>query len=185
MKITFVTTNKHKFAEVQDILKDFPIDLEWLNMKYDEDHEDGIELTAKKAAKKLADELNKPIILEDTGLFFEAYPNFPGSAPKFVFNTLGYKGLLKLLDGENRNAYFQTVAAYCEPGKEPIIFDGIMKGRFAEKILNEDKDAMPYDRFFIPEGHSKTISDMTLMEKSALSQRGIAFKSFGEYITDK
>lgn len=182
MKITFITTNKHKFEEVADILKNYPIELEWLNMKYDEDHEDGIEETAKKAAKKLADELQKPIVLEDTGLFLEAYPGFPGPAPKFVFNTLGYKGMLKLLEGESRNAYFKTVAAFCEPGKEPITFEGTMNGHFTEKIYNEDRDAMPFDRFFVPEGHSKTISDMTLAEKTAISQRGISFKAFGEHI---
>ena len=44
---------------------------------------------------------------------------------------------------------------------------------------------MPYDRIFIPEGKSKTISDMTLQEKNSLSQRAEAFKKFGEYIINK
>jgi XTP/dITP diphosphohydrolase len=183
MKLTFITTNKHKFEEVKDILKDYPIELNWLNTKYDEDHEAGIEETAKKAAKIMAEKMNKPIVLEDTGLFFEAYDGFPGSIPKYAFNTLGYKGLLKLLDGESRKSYFKTVAAYCEPDKEPIIFEGKMNGHFTEKIYNEDRDAMPYDRFFIPDGFQKTISDMTIEEKSAFSQRGKAFKALGEYLT--
>lgn len=185
MKVTFITTNKHKFEEVQDILKDYPIEVEWLNMKYNEDHEDGIEVTAKKAAKKLADELQKPIILDDTGLFFDAYPEFPGAAPKFVFNTLGYKGLLKLLEGEPRGAYFETVAAYCEPDKAPVLFKGVMKGSLTEKIYHEDDEVMPYDRFFIPENCDKTISDMTMADKTAISQRGTAFKAFGEYMKKK
>jgi XTP/dITP diphosphohydrolase len=182
MKVTFISTNKHKFKEVKDVLKEYPIDLEWLEMKYDEDHEDGIEETAKKAAEKLANELKKPIILEDTGLFFEAYPGFPGPAPKFIFNTLGYKGILKLLDGERRGAYFKTVAAYCKPNEKPVVFEGIMKGHFANEVFNEGKDVMPYDRFFIPEGFDKTISDMTIAEKTAISQRGKAFRAFGEFV---
>ena len=91
MKIVFITTNKGKFEEVESLFKDYDIKLEWVNRKYEEDSDDTIGDTAKKAAKKLADELNKPIILENTGLFFEAYEGFPGSAPKFVFKPLAIK----------------------------------------------------------------------------------------------
>jgi len=41
---------------------------------------------------------------------------------------------------------------------------------------------MPYDRIFIPEGESKTISDMTMEEKNTLSQRSKSFREFGDYI---
>ncbi len=185
MKISFVTTNKYKFEEVQNILKDSPIELEQLVMEYEENHDEGIERIAYDASKKLANELNKPIILEDTGLFFEAYNGFPGALPKFVINTLGFKGIFKLLDGESRKAYFKTVAAYCEPGGEPVIFEAVMKGEITKEIHNQDKDEMPYDKIFIPEDEKKTISDMTMEEKNALSQRAKAFLKFGEYISQK
>ncbi|KPJ55228.1 hypothetical protein AMJ47_01220 [Parcubacteria bacterium DG_72] len=185
MKIIFITTNKHKFEEVRDILKDYPIELEQLSMEYEENHDSGIEEIAGAAARKLATEIGKPIVLEDTGLFFEAYNNFPGALPKFVFNTIGYKGIFKLLEGESRKAYFKTIAAYCEPNKEPVLFGGIMRGGITNKIYNKDKEAMPYDRIFIPENESKTISSMTLEEKNALSQRAESFKKFGNYIVKK
>ncbi|MBT4277911.1 XTP/dITP diphosphatase [Candidatus Falkowbacteria bacterium] len=183
MKIVFVTTNKHKFQEVRDVLKDYPVELEQLDMEYEENHDDQIEDIARDAVKKLANELNKPVILEDTGLFFEAYDGFPGALPKFVYNTLGYKGIFKLLENEKRDAYFKTVAAYCKPGEEAVLFEGVMKGVITEKVYNQDKDAMPYDRIFIPEGKTKTISEMSLEEKNSFSQRAKAFKEFGEYIT--
>jgi inosine/xanthosine triphosphate pyrophosphatase family protein len=41
---------------------------------------------------------------------------------------------------------------------------------------------MPYDKIFIPEGKTKTISDMAVEEKNSFSQRAQAFKKFGEYI---
>ena len=184
MKIAFITTNKGKFEEVESLFKDYNIALEWVNRKYEEDSDDSIEDTAKKAAKKLANELNKPIILEDTGLFFDAYEGFPGPSPKFVFKTLGYKGIFKLLDGISRKAYFQTFAAYCEPGSEPLLFSGKMKGKIAKKIYNlkKDFDFMPYDRIFVPEGESVTISDMTMEEKNRLSQRSKAFRKLGDYL---
>ncbi len=182
MKIYFVTTNKHKFEEVKDILKDYPIELEHLEMEYEENHDESIDIIARNAAKKLADKLNKPIVLEDTGLFFEAYNNFPGALPKFVINTIGFKGIFKLLEGESRKAYFKTVAAFCEPEKEPNLFEGVMRGKITTKIYNEDKDTMPYDKIFIPEGRDKTISDMSLEEKNQFSQRAQVFRKFGEFI---
>ena len=184
MKITFITTNKHKFEEVENILKDYSIKLEHLNMEYEENHDIKIEEVARNAAKKLAIELNKPIVLEDTGLFFKAYEGFPGALPKFAINTLGYKGIFKLLAGENRIAFFKTVAAFCEPGKEPVLFEGIMHGTITEEIHNPNSDTMPYDKIFIPEGEDQTISDMTMDKKNSFSQRAQAFKKFGEYITE-
>lgn len=185
MKIKFITTNKHKFEEVRDILKDYPIELEQLDMEYEENHDDKIEEIARDAARKLAKELNEKIILEDTGLFFEAYKDFPGALPKFVYNALGYKGIFKLLENEKRSAYFKTVAAYCEPGQEPILFEGFMHGIISEAAHNQDIDVMPYDRIFIPEGKNVTISGMELKEKNLFSQRAEAFRKFGEYIAGK
>jgi len=190
MVLTLVTTNKHKFEEITDILKPFSIELSWLNRKYDEDNDYAIQEIAKMAAKKLADELKTPIVLEDTGLFLEAYPGFPGPGPKFAINTLGYKGFFKLLQGESPNAYFQTFAAYCEPGKEPLTFEGRMDGYFIDEIRNPNKDMMPYDHFFVPKGYgNKTLSEISMQEKSSISQRGEAFRKLGEYLniqnTDK
>jgi len=188
MKIAFITTNRSKFDEVQNLFKDYGIDVEWVNRKYEEDNEDPIEETARKASKKLADKLNMPIILEDTGLFFEAYDGFPGQSPKFVFKTLGYKGIFKLLESETRKAFFQTSAAYCEPNNEPRLFNGIMKGEITAEIYNADNrefDFMPYDRIFIQEGEEVTISDMTMEKKNTLSQRSKAFRKLAEFLQTK
>jgi len=182
-KIYFVTTNKHKAEEAAAVMKGFDIEVEQIDMEYEENHDESLEQIAISAAKKLAGELKKPIVVEDTGLFFRAWPGFPGALPKFVFNTLGYKGIFKLLAGVDRAAYFQTVLAYCGPNGKPITFSDTMEGEITEQVFNEDKDAMPYDRIFIPDGERKTISDMTIAKKNSFSQRGKAFCQLGEYLT--
>lgn len=184
MKIYFITTNKHKFAEVKAVLEDYPIELKHIDMEYEENHDLGMEGISKAAAKKLADELKKPVVVEDTGLFFEAYPGFPGPFPKFVINTLGYKGVFKLLEGETRKAYFLTVAAFCMTGKKPVTFDGIMKGEITNKVFNIEKDDMPYNRIFIPDRADRTISHMNMDERNKYLQRAKAFRKFGEYIKE-
>ncbi len=182
MKLTFITTNKHKVEEGKAALKEFGIELEQLNKEYDENKEDSLHEVVKKAAKKLAAELNKPIIVEDTGVFFNAYEGFPGAMPKFVFNRIGYEGIFRLLEGKDRYGYFVSVIGYCEPGKEPLIFEGKCEGKFINKVKCKNKDVLPYCRIFVPKGQKKTTAEMTVEEKNKVSHRAIAFKKLGELL---
>lgn len=185
MRIAFVTTNKHKFSEVQAILRPYPIELIHVDRGYPENHDASLEKIAHGAARALAAELNQPLVLEDTGLFFAAYPDFPGALPKFVFQALGYRGIFKLLAGETREAHFKTVAAFCEPGSEPVLFTGTMHGTITNEVHDHRADVMPYDKIFIPHGCNTTISAMTMAEKNALSQRAAAFTEFGNHIAQR
>lgn len=184
LKLAFVTTNRHKFEEVKRILSEFNIDAEWVNEDLLEP-EGKLEFIAEHKAKHAAEKLKRPVAVEDTGIFFEAYNNFPGTNPKFVFNGIGFDGILRLLEGKSRKAYSKTIAAYCEPGKKPMLFEGIMKVTMADKVHNPEKDSMPYDHLFIPEGYDITISDMTLKEKNTFSQRAKAFRKLGGYLSEK
>jgi XTP/dITP diphosphohydrolase len=184
-KIAFVTTNKHKFEEIDAVLREFGIELEHLDVDYPEDKEKEMKEISLEAAKNLANELNKALFVENTGLYFNAYNNFPGAQPKFVYNSLGFDGILKLLEGVDRSAYFKTVVAYCEPDGEPISFEGIMTGQISDVVYSGDKDAMPYDHIFIPDNYQKAIVDINMEEKNSFSQRGKATRLFGEYLNNK
>jgi len=181
-KLTFITTNKHKAQEIAAILRDYGIEIEQVIMEYEESKEDAMEAVSKKAAKFLADKLNKPLIVEDTGLFFKAYNNFPGAQPKFVIKAIGFDGIFRLLKDKDRSAYFKTVIGYCEPGQEPIIFQGELPGKIIEEVIEPETEAMPYDHIFVPEGLDKAVVQLTLEEKNAISQRGKAARKLGEYL---
>src|SRR5688572_25399189 len=141
--IAFVTTNPHKFKEVSVILAGYPLKLEHVNEDYEENHDASLEDVARDSARLMSERLNRPVVVEDTGVFFDAYKGFPGALPKFVFNTLGYRGILKLLEGEKRGVQMVTIAAYCKPGSEPVTFKGTLRGVITEKVHDEDKDTMP------------------------------------------
>lgn len=185
MEVVFVTTNTHKFQEVSSVLEEYPVTLTHQNQEYEENHDVGLEEIVRTAVVRLAEELQQPVVIEDTGLYFEAYEGFPGALPKFVINTIGIRGVFKLLDGEVRGAYFKTVAGFCEPGQQPVLFDGVMRGVITDKEYNKEKDVMPYDRIFVPEGKDVVISSMTIKEKNEFSQRAQAFRKFGEYMRSK
>jgi len=105
MRITFITTNKHKFVEVSQLLRGYQIELEHLDQSYEENHDTSLEEIARNASYTMAYALQQTVVLEDTGLFFEAYDGFPGALPKFVFATLGYQGIFKLLEGGGQETH--------------------------------------------------------------------------------
>lgn len=183
MKLIFVTSNKHKVEEIGFELEKYGIELEQSNIGYEENKDESMVEVAKRASKQLAEKLRKPVIMEDTGLFFSAYNNFPGAMPKFVFNGIGFEGIFRLLEGKDRSAHFKTVIGYCEPNNEPIIFEGEMFGAIIDQVREPEKEGMPYARIFVPDGKKLTCIEMEKEEKSSVSQRSKAARKLGEYLT--
>lgn len=184
MRLIFVTTNRHKAEEVAKILEPYGIKVTQKAKDYPEVHELGVEGIARKAAKDLAEELGEAVCVEDTGLFFDAYPGFPGPLPKFVLQTLGFDGIMKLLENKEREAEWRCAVGYCEPGGDPEVFVGTLEGRIAESVDTSNPDPMGYDPIFIAEGHDSQLSSMTTEEKNRISHRAEAFRKLGRELAD-
>jgi XTP/dITP diphosphohydrolase len=175
MIIYFATSNKYKFEEVNPLFKKNNIKLRQLNIEKPELKDKSAEEIVKYAAEFLANKHNKNIIVEDTGIYFKAYKDFPGVHSKWIFLTIGYEGILKLLEGKNKEAYFKTVVGYCAPRKKPIIFYDTLKGNISKEVKCLDKDVMPYERIFIPKKFNKTLAEVH-EKKGEFSHRIKAFK---------
>ena len=190
MDIYFVTGNRHKVEEAEIALKDTEIKIHILDAKKIEPDDWKLEEVAAKNSKRIAEETGKTIIIEDTGVFFEGFEDFPGSRPKRWFDKLGYEGLLgkfnvgKKDEVKNRNAFFRTVIGYCEPGKEPILFSEEFHGKIAKEIKGINADVMPYERIFIC-GDGKFLFEYSREEKNKISHRAKAFKKFKEFLLSK
>jgi len=180
-KIIFVSSNSGKIEEISKHLKNFSIEVEGKILEMPEISSDNQEEVAKEKAKYAARIAGKTVITEDTGVYFEAYKNFPGTHPKFIFETIGYEGIMKLLERKNRKAFFKTVVSYCESGKEPKVFIGICKGTITEKVIGESHPRLPYDSIFIPDGDSRVFAEMTKEEKAKYSHRAKAMEEFAKW----
>lgn len=184
MDVYLASGNKHKVTEIQTILKPFGVTVHLLETTSEkiEPKEWPLEKVAAENAKRIAEQVGKPILVDDTGCFFDAYHDFPGAQARWSFERLGYKGLLKLLDGETRKARFRCAAAVCFPGEEPHVFVGEMKGSIAEGPVDIEKDTFPYERIFVIEGHDVPICRISKEEKHKHSHRGNAFRQVGEFL---
>ncbi len=179
MEIYFATGNLNKVKEVSQILKDLEgITLKHVNYNYPE-IQGSLEEVAEFGVKYLYDILKKPVIVEDSGFFIDYLSGFPGPYSKYVQETIGNEGILKLLESvedDNRTAYFKTVVGYCDENGVKL-FIGKVSGRVSKEIRNKGY-GFAYDSIFIPKGESRTFGEMTTEEKSEISHRKKAFEKF-------
>ena len=157
-KITYVTGNWAKILSARQILEPLGFEVEQVKLDVPELQDDLIENVAKYSAKWASDKLKTSVLKNDSGICIDALNGFPGPYTHYVDDTLGEDGILKLLEGvENRDAHFEEVLAYCEYGKEPVVFKSITKGKIA--IEKSGKYGWSWDFIFVPEGTDKTLGN--------------------------
>ena len=182
----FATGNEYKFAEVKDILKDYPLIVEQIDAKGKEIQSDSIEEIARESATNAAAVTKSPIFVEDTGLYIQNLNRFPGPYAAYVNNTIGLQGILILMKGvKEREAAFRSAVAFAAPGIATMSFTGELKGKITS--LPRGSGGFGYDSIFEPfEGNGKTLGEMSISDKSMISHRAIAVRKFGQwYVSGK
>ncbi|MDP2973551.1 MAG: non-canonical purine NTP pyrophosphatase [Candidatus Diapherotrites archaeon] len=181
----FVTGNTYKFQEIEAVLAEYEIELKHHKMALQEIGSDDLKEIALHKAKQAFAKLTTPLIVDDTGLYFEAYKGFPGPNTKFIFNTLGYEGILKLLAGKNRKAYSHSIICFIEDVHRYKFFEGKLFGSITNKVIRPNTDTMPFNRIFKPEGEKRVIAQMGEKEKLAILPRTIAARKLAAWLKEK
>ncbi len=183
MQITVVTSNQGKFIEIKDILSKYNIRA---SQSIFDTKEEGTTLEERclSKAKHAYSVLKKPLIVDDSGLFFKAFDNFPGPFPKKVFTELGFDGIMKKIEGKNREAYFKAMVCYIDQ-KSHNLFSGIVNGKISEKVYDGGHESLPYDRIFIPEGHRVPFCKISDLEKNKISHRAKAVEKFAKWMLEE
>ncbi|MBI3036289.1 non-canonical purine NTP pyrophosphatase [Candidatus Woesearchaeota archaeon] len=174
-----VTSNERKLEEFRELLKG--LNFEVLKTEKPELRSDDICEVAKTAAKAICGKIQKPVVVEDSGLFIDALKGFPGTCTAYAFKRIGNRGILELMKGvKNRRCWYKSAVGYCEPGKEPACFLGSEEGRISER--EKGKGGWGQDPIFVPKGKSRTYGelrkkgDVNLFRKEAIEK----LKSFLE-----
>ena len=181
--ITFITGNEHKVIEAENIFKDYGIELEHIDLGYEEP-QGTLEEVALSGAKYASRKLDKPVIVEDAGLFIKALNGFPGTYSHYVQDTIGNRGILKLLKGtDDRYAEFRSVIGYCAPNSEPKTFLGKVEGEIA---VEEKGDlGFAFDPLFYVPSLDKTFGELTTEEKNQFSHRKNSLIKFIEWYSSQ
>jgi inosine/xanthosine triphosphate pyrophosphatase family protein len=93
MKIQyFATTSDHKLREVNHILG---YDLEKIHLELTEPQEMDVEVIARAKAEEAFQKIGKPVLVEDTGWYFDVWNGLPGAFAKFFYVGRGLRGNTK------------------------------------------------------------------------------------------
>ena len=116
---------------------------------------------------------NVPVLVEDTGLSIEAWNGLPGALIKWFLKSVGPSGICEMLKQfPSTRATAETAIAVCDG--EVYVFSGKVSGCIAAKPMGEG--GFGWDSIFIPDGATRTFSQMEPQEKDAYSMRRLALE---------
>lgn len=187
-KLIFATNNKHKLAELRNLLdKEYnvmsPADFGF-NEEVPEDFET-LKENALQKAKYINDRLLYNCFADDTGLEIEALNGAPGVySARYAGESCSFednvKKVLEQMKGfNNRRACFRTVICLIYNKKE-YFFEGVIKGEIIRK--NDGSAGFGYDPVFKPDGYSSTFAEMSMEEKNKISHRAIAAGKLADFL---
>ena len=163
MKAYFITGNRNKAKEIQAIANEVSpnIEIDMLPLEKIEIQDIDTRRVAAYAAAVIAAQTNeRPILLEDTGLYLDALDGFPGAFIKWVLEAGGNELLLKML-GRKRNrsaTYRVTVACVCS-NERRLTFDGGLRGKIPRRLSGGG--GIGFAKSFFPEGYEKLLAEMS------------------------
>ncbi|MBW4654655.1 MAG: non-canonical purine NTP pyrophosphatase [Kaiparowitsia implicata GSE-PSE-MK54-09C] len=167
----FVTHSRHKLAEAERYmgrkLKHFGLDLPELQSV-------DVEEVAVHKVKHANHVLKRPVLVDDTGLYIDAWNGMPGALVKWFMQRVHDQGICDMMrQFEVRSARAKTVLATCD---ETLInvYIGVVEGSIASEPRG---DGYSWETIFIPYGHTKTLAEMTDDEKDPVSVRRLAFEA--------
>ena len=173
------TSSDHKYAEAKEIIDEYGIQLERLNIERVEIQADDPEVIAEFSLQVL--DVEVPILIEDAGIYIDKYGGFPGPYSSYALRTIKNEGILKLMkNDEDREAKYISAVAYRD-GDTSVTFRGEVEGWITQE--ERGTKGFGYDPIFVPaEGDGRTFAEMSAEEKSAISHRARAFRKLAEWL---
>jgi XTP/dITP diphosphohydrolase len=181
MRILFATSNPNKVDEASAVLGQSGHRVEQLLVDgmppdFEEPKELGLEAVA---AAKIEQALGlirgteferSAVMVEDSGIFLDAFEDWPGAESSDVEREIGLGGVLSMLaDGRQRGAEYRAVAIVSD-GTETWRGTGVCRGRISQTVRGNQ--GFGYDPIFIPdEGDGRTFGEWGEGKNSEITHR--------------
>lgn len=193
MDIILATRNPSKAEQIQAVFTGTDIKVSTLSDTRVEGQavEDGdtLEENSLKKARYVWDRTHRWVIADDTGVFIDALGGIPGvHAATWAGNVSTEEamhfilGKMKDIPAEKRTVTFRTLATVISPEGTVTTFNGEAPGKILEAPRGTIQPNMPYSPLFIPDGQTKTWSEMSIEEENIISHRGRAFRQVRDFL---
>jgi XTP/dITP diphosphohydrolase len=189
MKLVFATQNKHKAAELQQLMPRHIIVQTLQDIGCHDDIPETAETLLGNAQQKshyVYEKFQVNCFADDTGLEIDALNGEPGVySARYAGNQKDAEDnmnlvLTKLKGTKKRTARFRTVISLIINGEEKH-FEGTVEGEITTE--KSGQEGFGYDPIFKPNGYGITFSEMTVDEKNKISHRGIAVRKLIDYLS--
>ncbi|BDC34209.1 hypothetical protein Noda2021_01670 [Candidatus Dependentiae bacterium Noda2021] len=185
-ELYYVTGNRGKFEMVKNFLASHT-ELSVKNIDLDLLEEQTLDLKqiAISKAEQAWSKVGKPLIVDDSGIFFKRYNQFPGVMTKFIFKSLGMEGLFRLYD-EGDSATFVTYLCFKMDDEKTRVFEGSVKGTLIKPTTTQIDMNLPYTHILVPNGTTQTLHELTQgAGYSEYNPRIIALQKLVEFLRHK
>ena len=180
-ELFFATSNENKFQEAERILANLGVKINLFKTTLEEIQSNDLNDIAKKKAINAFKLVQKPVIIEDDGLFIDSLNGFPGPYSSYVYDTIGNKGIMNLLENSVvRDAKFVSIIAYLDSTSDVKLFESSIPGKITSII---EKGGWGYDPIFIPDGESKTYANVS--DKDKFSHRSASLTKFSSWFLNR
>jgi len=180
-ELFFATSNENKFQEAERILANLGVKINLFKTTLEEIQSNDLNYIAKKKAINAFKLVQKPVIIEDDGLFIDSLNGFPGPYSSYVYDTIGNKGIMNLLENSVvRDAKFVSIIAYLDSTSDVKLFESSIPGKITSII---EKGGWGYDPIFIPDGESKTYANVS--DKDKFSHRSASLTKFSSWFLNR
>ncbi len=133
----------------------------------------------KKAVKYASNKLDEEVILLISSFEIDELNGFPSFFSEFVEGTIGVKKITNTISNMNKRCVYKSLLAYCEPQRNPIIFEENTKG----KLKTFSKDMSSFEKIFVPNGQVKSFINEKVNKEHNPNLKSI--KKFKSYINKK
>lgn len=184
-KIKFVSTNRGKAKVLEQCLAAVGHEVERIEMPIIEPQGSTLEAVALDKARQAFAMLEEPCVVEDSGLSVDALAGFPGPVTKYMLETIGVAGLLRLSAAlPSRTCRFIGALVYMDADGVPHTFiDTQAVGTLAlEADGTRGTEAWSaLWSIFIPEGASAPISALPPSERDGLWARWQSHSVYAQF----
>jgi XTP/dITP diphosphohydrolase len=190
--LVVATRNRGKLQEIRSLL-DGVVDTVFCVadfVDFPETIEDGLIFrdNALKKAREATRYTGLPALADDSGLVVNVLDGRPGvHSARFAGEAAGdganNRRLLEELNGipaRQRQAAFVCILAFVTPDGCEQVFSGRVGG--AILTAERGEGGFGYDPLFLVDGFDRTMAELTLQEKNAISHRGQALQHFRAFL---
>lgn len=177
MELLIATSNKNKVEQIQATLEH---PLRQIDIDLPEIQAIAVQEVIEEKAREAYRQVGQAVLVEDTGLYVDAWNGLPGALVRWFLQSVGTEGICQMLAKFNdRSARAETCIGFYD-GEVFHSFSGSVEGSIARWPRGEH--GFGWDPLFIPAGSEKTFAEIPPAEKIEIDMRRLATLELKAYL---